>query len=54
MASAYLKMNRKSDAMAALAKAIDINPSVRRQAQRNTNFASLRDDADFVRLVGDQ
>lgn len=52
LASAYLKMNRKPDALAALGKAIDLNPAVKKQAQRNTNFASLKADPDFLKLVG--
>lgn len=51
LASAYLKGNRKADGLAALAKAIELNPSVKKQAQKNTNFNSLRDDPDFLRLV---
>jgi uncharacterized Ntn-hydrolase superfamily protein len=51
LSSAYLKVNRKTDAIAALARAIEINPAAKRQAQRNTNFTSLRADPEFLRLV---
>jgi uncharacterized Ntn-hydrolase superfamily protein len=53
LASAYLKSGQKSEALAALAKAIEINPSARRQAQRNTNFATLRDDPQFVAMMNE-
>jgi tetratricopeptide (TPR) repeat protein len=51
LATAYLKMNRRTDALAALTKAIALNPAVKRQAVRNMNFAVLRDDVDFRRLL---
>ncbi|MEO8070171.1 MAG: DUF1028 domain-containing protein [Acidobacteriota bacterium] len=51
LASGYLKMKQKAEALAALGKAIEINPSVKRSAQKNTNFATLHDDPDFLKLV---
>ena len=32
-------------------KAIELNPGARRNAQRNTNFTSLREDPEFLRIV---
>lgn len=52
LASGYIKANRKTDALDAIAKAVEINPSSRRQFQRNTNFRDLQADPDFLRLVG--
>jgi uncharacterized Ntn-hydrolase superfamily protein len=52
LASAYIRANRKADALSAVAKAIEINPSSRRQFLRNTNFKDLQADPDFLRLVG--
>jgi uncharacterized Ntn-hydrolase superfamily protein len=51
LASAYLKAGKKAEALDAIAKALAINPSARRGLQRNTNFAALRADPEFVRLV---
>lgn len=53
LASGYLKAGQKADALAALQKAIEINPSARRNAQRNTNFTSIKEDPEFRRLVGE-
>lgn len=51
LASGYLKADRKNEALAALAKAIELNPGARRTAQRNTNLAPLRDDPQFRALT---
>jgi uncharacterized Ntn-hydrolase superfamily protein len=53
LASAYLRANRKTEALGAVAKAVEINPSSRRQFLRNPNFKELQADPDFLRLVGD-
>lgn len=51
LASGYLKLDRRDDALAALKRAIDLNPGAKRIVQRNRNFAALREDPEFVRLV---
>lgn len=51
LASGYLKLGKKADALDALAKAIALNPSVRRQAQRNTNFTPLKEDPQFMAMT---
>lgn len=51
LASAYLKANRKSEALAALGEAVTFNPAAKRAVQRNTNFTPLRDDPAFLKLV---
>lgn len=52
LASAYLKAGRKADALAAISKAVEINPAAKRGLRRNTNFTSVATDPEFVRLVG--
>lgn len=52
IANIHLKAGRKADALAAIAKAIELNPANRRQLPRNRNFAALAGDAEFKRLTG--
>lgn len=52
LASGYLKAGQKAEAMAAISKAVEINPAAKRGLQRSTNFASVAADPEFVRLVG--
>jgi len=51
LASGYLKAGKKAEALEAISKALEINPAARRGLQRNTNFATLSGDPEFVRLV---
>lgn len=51
LASGYLKAGRKIEALEAVSKAVEINPAAKRGLQRNTNFASISGDPEFVRLV---
>ena len=51
LASGYLKSNRKVDALAALKRAIEINPGAKQAVQRSTNFSGLRDDPGFLQLT---
>jgi uncharacterized Ntn-hydrolase superfamily protein len=51
LANGYLRAGQKPEALAALKKAIELNPGARRNAQRNTNFTSLREDPEFLRIV---
>jgi uncharacterized Ntn-hydrolase superfamily protein len=53
LASAYLKMDRKADALSALRKAVDLNPGNKRQVPRNRNFEKLLADPDFVKIVSE-
>jgi uncharacterized Ntn-hydrolase superfamily protein len=51
LANIHLKAGRKADALAAIAKAIEINAANKRQLPKNRNFESLLDDAEFKRLT---
>jgi uncharacterized Ntn-hydrolase superfamily protein len=51
LANIHLKAGRKADALAAIAKAIEINAANKRQIPKNRNFESLLDDAEFRRLT---
>ena len=51
LASAYLKAGKKAEALEAISKALEINPSAKRGLLRNTNFAAIKADPEFVRLV---
>src|SRR5262245_45155012 len=51
LANIHLKAGRKADALAAIAKAIDINAANKRQIPRNRNFESLLNDPEFTRLT---
>jgi Flp pilus assembly protein TadD len=53
LANIHLKAGRKADALAAIAKAIEINAANKRQIPKNRNFESLLDDAEFKRLTRD-
>ncbi len=52
LASMYLRMDRKADALEAIRRAVELNPANKRRLPRNTNFESIRDDPDFLRIVG--
>jgi uncharacterized Ntn-hydrolase superfamily protein len=51
LANIHLQMGQKSDALAALAKAVELNPANRRQLQNNKAFETLYKDPDFLRIV---
>jgi hypothetical protein len=48
----YARMSRKTDALSALARAVELNPAGRAQLAQNERFAALRADPEFVRIVG--
>ena len=52
LANVHLRAGRKADALAALRRAVELNPGNRRQLPRNQNFASLREDPEFRSIVG--
>jgi uncharacterized Ntn-hydrolase superfamily protein len=52
LANAYLRANRKADALNALRRAVEINPGQKRTLPANANFQSLAQDAEFLKLVG--
>jgi uncharacterized Ntn-hydrolase superfamily protein len=51
LANIHLQMGQKSDALAALVKAVELNPANRRQLQNNKAFETLYNDADFLKIV---
>src|SRR5262245_16631137 len=51
LANIHLKGGRKADALAAIAKSIDLNAANRRQLPKNRNFESLLNDPEFKRLT---
>src|SRR5215471_7526501 len=52
LANIHLQMGQKAEALAALAKAVELNPANRRQLQGNKAFETLYKDADFLKIVG--
>jgi uncharacterized Ntn-hydrolase superfamily protein len=52
IANIHLRMGQKADAMAAVAKAVELNPANRKQLLRNDDFKSVRDDPAFLKIVG--
>jgi len=51
LANIHLQMGRKSEALASLAKAIELNSANKRQLQSNKAFETLYKDADFLKIV---
>lgn len=51
----YLKMGRKADALAAIRRAVELNPSNKRKGSgglpRNPSFESLRSDPEWIRIM---
>jgi uncharacterized Ntn-hydrolase superfamily protein len=52
LANIHLRMNQRAEALAALERAVALNPGNRRQLPRNQNFESLRQDPEFRRITG--
>lgn len=52
LANVHLRAGRTGEALAALERAVELNPGNRRQLPRNQNFASLHQDPEFLRIVG--
>ena len=52
LAATELGAGRKSGALDALRRALDLNPANKRQLPRNPNFESLISDPDFKKLIG--
>ena len=55
LGSLYLKMNRKADALSAVRRAVELNPSNRRKGSgglpRNPAFEALRADPEWLRIM---
>ncbi len=52
LAEVYLRMGRKSDALAALTKAVELNPANKKQIPGNRAFESLTKDPEFLKIMG--
>jgi uncharacterized Ntn-hydrolase superfamily protein len=52
LAGMHARMGNRGEALAALARAVELNPAGRAQIAQNAAFESLRTDAEFRRLVG--
>jgi uncharacterized Ntn-hydrolase superfamily protein len=53
LAGMYLRMDRRGDALEALARAVEANPANRRQLPRSDAFRELHQDPEFLRITGD-
>jgi uncharacterized Ntn-hydrolase superfamily protein len=51
LANIHLRMGHKSEALSALAQAVQLNPANKRQLQTNKAFETLYTDPDFVKVV---
>jgi thioredoxin-like negative regulator of GroEL len=52
IANIQLRMGQKADAMAAVAKAVELNPANKKQLLRDVDFKGVRDDPAFIKIVG--
>ena len=51
LAEVYLRMKQKTDALAAIRKAVELNPANKKQLPLNRAFESLVNDAEFRKIV---
>ena len=51
LANVYLKLGRKPESVAALRRAIELNPAHRTELPKNANFESLRLDPEFQKIT---
>jgi predicted Zn-dependent protease len=51
LAGMYLRMGRRDESLAALARAVETNPANRHQLPRNEAFQALHDDPGFLRII---
>ncbi len=52
LANVQLRMGSRVEALASLRRAVELNPGRRTTLPRDGNFAALRDDQDFRRIIG--
>jgi uncharacterized Ntn-hydrolase superfamily protein len=52
IANIQLRMGQKAEAMAAVAKAVELNPANKKQLLRDDDFKGVRDDPAFIKIVG--
>ncbi len=53
IADVRLRLGHRAEALAALRRAVELNPANRHQLPANEAFAALHDDPEFLRLVED-
>ena len=51
LAALYVRMDRKDDALAALRRAVEINPRTPNNLTRNRQFDAIRSDPEFERIM---
>jgi uncharacterized Ntn-hydrolase superfamily protein len=51
MANIHLRAGRKTQALEAIRRAVELNPGNKRQLPRNTNFQSLSSDPAFLAII---
>jgi tetratricopeptide (TPR) repeat protein len=51
LAATYARLQDKAQALAALQRALDVNPALAAEAQHNADFANVHEDPDFVTLT---
>ncbi|HZM48321.1 MAG TPA: DUF1028 domain-containing protein [Burkholderiales bacterium] len=51
LANVYLKLGQKSESLAALRRAIELNPAHRSELPKNANFESIRSDPEFRKMT---
>jgi uncharacterized Ntn-hydrolase superfamily protein len=52
LANGYLRNNQKTEAFSALRKAVELNPNNKKRLPTNQNFESIRQDPEFLKIVG--
>jgi uncharacterized Ntn-hydrolase superfamily protein len=52
LAQVHLRMGQRTEALAAIRRAVELNPANRRQLPANRAFESLANDPEFRRIVG--
>jgi uncharacterized Ntn-hydrolase superfamily protein len=52
LANGYLRNNQKTEAFSALRKAVELNPNNKTRLPTNQNFESIRQDPEFLKIVG--
>ncbi|MBI4520992.1 MAG: DUF1028 domain-containing protein [Gemmatimonadetes bacterium] len=51
IANVHLQAGRKAEALAAIRRAVELNPANKRQLPRNASFEALHRDPEFLRIV---
>jgi len=52
IANIHLRMGEKSNAVGAIARAVELNPANKKQLLRNKDFEALYTDPEFIKIVG--